>query len=497
MPKSTNDEWLARAALGAAVTVATWIVLPMPSAWAQASEGERPAGSTEGAAAPGGADAANKDKPEGDQAGGASADRGAGEARPEGAAAGGKSKAGAGKASKAEDKTKARAGAAKQQADAGEAAAEPQGDAGEAPAQRWVDQVHLSLGPFTFTPMVLVGVQVAPYAGDESLVQAGDVVERPGFRLRHARLGLAGAYEDLARFAVSMQLAADGDGAKISLRDAWAGYTQWSFLRAFVGARSVPFSRSALVGSGNGALIERPLVVRAMAPFHQIGAELDGDPWDGAFGYSAGVYNGFQRSDQFYSGYVENFSPLGNRFDGMAFAARLRSEPIGRLGPTVADEEQGPFRFGVGASYFYSHSGARDLHSAAGDALMKVAGFHLLAEALWSLSVPQAEPTVPTTGLEQVTSFGLVAEAGYMIIQDAFGLTARFEWIDPNTNTDDEGDNWLLTAGAGYQLLERLLKVQAEYTHREELHGLSLANDSVLVQFQLQLDPVKSTEESL
>jgi hypothetical protein len=251
------------------------------------------------------------------------------------------------------------------------------------------------------------------------------------------------------------------------------------------------------VGSGNGALAERPLAVRAMAPFHQIGAELDGDPWEGAFGYSAGVYNGFQRSDQFYSGFEENYSPLGNRFDGLAFAARLRSEPLGYLGPTMADEEQGPFRLGVGASYFYTHSGARDLHSAGGDALLKVSGFHLLAEALWSLSAPQAQPTVPTTGLEQVTSFAVVAEAGYMIVANTLGLAARFEYIDPNTNTEDEGDNWLLTAGAGYQLLDRLLKIQADYSHREELKGLAMANDSVLVQFQLQLDPIRSSEESL
>ena len=81
-----------------------------------------------------------------------------------------------------------------------------------------------------------------------------------------------------------------------------------------------------------------------------------------------------------------------------------------------------------------------------------------------------------------------------MILADALGIPARFEWIDPNTNTDDEGDNWLITGGASYQLLERLLRVQAEYTHREEMHGLSLANDSVTLQFQVQLSALAGPE---
>ena len=61
-----------------------------------------------------------------------------------------------------------------------------------------------------------------------------------------------------------------------------------------------------------------------MAPQHQVGVALDGSVWDGALGYTAGVYNGFQRSEYFYDGFVENDSPFGNRFDGLAYAARLK-----------------------------------------------------------------------------------------------------------------------------------------------------------------------------
>ena len=74
----------------------------------------------------------------------------------------------------------------------------------------------------------------------------------------------------------------------------------------------------------------------------------------------------------------------------------------------MADEHHSPFRFGVGASYFFSDGGARDIHSAGGDALIHAYGFHLLGEALWSLSNPADVPTQPTIEVEQVTSFAMV-----------------------------------------------------------------------------------------
>jgi hypothetical protein len=355
------------------------------------------------------------------------------------------------------------------------------------------EQAQLELGPLTLAPIVLLALQVTPYVGDDSFFQAGDIAEREGFRLRRGRLGFAGDFMERARFAVSTELSSSEDG-KVRIYDAWLGYTQFEWLRAYAGARTVPYSRSALARSGNAALIERPLAVRAMAPQHQIGAALDGELWEGKLGYTGGVYNGFQRSEYFYAGYEENYAPFGNRFHGLAYAGRLRAAPLGRLDPTIADERHSPFRFGVGASYFYSDGGAVNTHSAAGDALLHVAGFHLLAEALWSLADPDETPTVPTDAVEQVTAFAAVGEAGYMILEEMLGVTARFEWIDPNTNTDNEGDNWLLTAGASYQLLDRLLRVQAEYTHREEINGLSLANDSFTLQFQLQLSALAGAE---
>src|SRR6185436_7151553 len=138
--------------------------------------------------------------------------------------------------------------------------------------------------------------QASPYVGSDSSFQTGDIAEKGGFRLRRARLGFGGDLAARARFALSAELGG-GDEGTARIHDAWVGYTQFEFAQLFAGAHDVPYSRSAMVGAGDTALIERPLAVRAMAPFHQVGAHLEGHFAKGAFSYYAGAYNALPRTD--------------------------------------------------------------------------------------------------------------------------------------------------------------------------------------------------------
>ena len=349
----------------------------------------------------------------------------------------------------------------------------------------WRKRLYLDLGPVRLVPIVLLGAHATPYAGEDSLSQAGDIAEQGGFRLRRARFGFGGDIARKAEFRISAELGSD-NGGSVRVHDAWVGYTEKKFLQVYAGAQDVPFSRSALVGSGDTALIERPFTVRAMAPQHQVGAVVASHLADGALNLYFGGFNGLQRSDQFYSGYTENFAALGNRFDGLVYAPRVTTEPLGAL-DTIQDLDHSPFRFGAGLGYFFSDGGARDIHSVGGDFLIHVSGLHLLGEVIWSRSDPESVPTQPIVQVEPVTSIGVVFEAGYMIVKRTFGVSARFEFINPNTAVEDQADNWMLTAGPSYHLLDDAIKVQAEYTHREEIFESSLANDSVTLQLQLQL----------
>jgi hypothetical protein len=76
-----------------------------------------------------------------------------------------------------------------------------------------------------------------------------------------------------------------------------------------------------------------------------------------------------------------------------------------------------------------------------------------------------------------------------VIVPQTFGVAARFEIIDPNQRHDDESDNWLVQAGASYQLIEQLLEAKLNYVHRAERFGEAQSNDAVMLQFGLLLHP--------
>ncbi|WP_437783984.1 porin [Sorangium sp. So ce1097] len=371
-------------------------------------------------------------------------------------------------------------------AEAKAAAASPAAAGGEPLGPGLRERMRLAIGPLEVAPIALIALQAAPLVGDDALIQAGDSAEQPGFRLRRVRAGLYGDVAGLVRFAISTELAGGNEGTA-RVHEAWGGVTAMPALEVYAGARTVPFSRSAMTGAGDGALTERPLAVRAIAPFTQVGIQAEGHFQDRAFSYHAGVYNAFQRSDQFYTGHAESLAPLGNRFEGIAVAGRLATEPQGPLGRTIQDVARSPLRVGAGVDGFFSDGGARTLYGASADVLLHAAGLHALGEVLWTGASPKSVPTQPIAQVTSVTSLALVIEAGYMLVARKLGVSGRVEWIDPSVDVEDEGDNLVLTGGVSYHAVDDLVKAQLDYTHREELGGLSLANDTLVLQLQLSL----------
>ncbi len=329
-------------------------------------------------------------------------------------------------------------------------------------------------------------VQGIPYVGADATLEAGDPADRAGFRFRLARFGFEGRLLRRIPFEITAEFNSDVAGTAL-LHDAWFGYDRYKYLEIIVGTHDVPFSRSALTGAGDSALIERPFAVKAMAPFHQLGAHIEGHLWSGTLNYYAGVYNGLERNSQYFLGYVENSAILGNRFDGLTYAGRITSEPLGDMGRTMEDLHHGKFRIAAGADAFYSEGGTQGITGLSGDILLHYRGLHVLGEFLANRSTPAIQPTQPTTVSAVKTSLGAVVEAGYVVLRDRLGITARFERIVPDTQVKDESNSWILTGGASYHILHDFLKAQLDYTHREELYGVSLKNDSLVFQIQLNL----------
>lgn len=363
-------------------------------------------------------------------------------------------------------------------------ASEPKGFLDRVPQMR--EMIRLHAGPLEIAPVVLMQVQAIPYVGSDAFLQAGDPAERGGFRFRRARFGFDGRLYRRLAFRISGEFNSDVN-AVARLHDGWFGYNQYKFFQVYVGAHDVPFSRYALAPTGNISLIERPFAVRAMAPFSQLGVHVEGHLFGSGLSYYAGVYNALERTQQFFQGYTANAAVLGNRFEGLTYAGRLESAPLGPVSRNIQDLDHGKLRVAAGASVFYSNGGTRNILGAGGDFLLQARGVHVLAEFLANRSDPTLQPTQPTTQVSNLTSYGIVGEIGYVIVRSRFGATARFEWLDPNTGVKDESDSWVLGGGLSYHLFHDAVKAQVDYMHREERHGLSLKNDSVVLQLQLNL----------
>jgi len=342
---------------------------------------------------------------------------------------------------------------------------------------------HDETSDFEFDYVGLVQVQAAPWVGEDNLIQDGDLAEEPGFRLRRARFGLKGKAWSLMDFEISTQ----ADVYGIDLLDAWIGYRLGSEIGFTVGAKKVPFSRFALMGSGKGALIERPMGTTAMAPGRQLGLTIEGDIADGAFGYALGVYNGFERRTNFFEGYAHGAALLGNRLTRLATVLRLTTEPLGTLGSTMADIEGGDFRVGMGASGFYNGGTTTTTYGWEVDLHMKVAGFHLAAEYTQDHAAPVEKPTTSLTVPAEIGRSALAAELGYMILPAQLGLTVRGEMIDDNDGEESNGDVLVIAGGIQYYWHQTGLRAGLDFIHREELKGQARDNDSLVLQLQLEL----------
>jgi hypothetical protein len=357
-------------------------------------------------------------------------------------------------------------------------------DSGEWPDVR--KHLELNLGPVQLAPVVLMQAQAIPYVGSDALLQSADPAERGGFRMRRARFGVGGRLFRRVSFRISGEYNSDSRGTAL-LRDAWFGYDKFEPLQVFAGAQALPFTRSGTLDWSGSAMVDRPFSIRAMAPGQQLGLSARGNLFKGALSYNVGVYNGLQRSDHFFAGYTENASINGNRFDGLTYVAHLGSSPFGEIGNSLQDLKKGPFRLSVGAGVFYSNGGTRNILGVSGDVLAHWKGLHLLAEFVTNKSSPRTVPTQPSGQIDTAQSLAVVGEVGYMILKERLGVNTRVEWMNPNTSVKDESDSIVAGGGVSYHLLHNLLKTQLEFTHRQELTGKALKNDSLVLQLQLNL----------
>ncbi len=322
-------------------------------------------------------------------------------------------------------------------------------------------------------------LQLAMLTGDDALLSAGDAAEEPGFRLRRARLGVQAIYKERFYAAAVVDLL-ESEGT--ALHEAYVGWeSRW--LLVYGGLVKVPMSRSALLSSQSLQQAWRPVGVKGIAPFQQLGLHLGAKFWDEQIRVSAGFFNGLQRGDTFAAGWERLGPGAGNRFGGFAVAGRLDVEPLGTLGPGIADlhHSSDPL-LGLGGGVLFNRGETIRGLGFAADLAFKWKGISLLAEYLQDFSKPAFEPTQETIEITKVTRRAVVAQMGYAPIKGWLDVGFRFEMVDTNTEIDDEGDFFGFSGTVSLYALEGHLKVQLAYQHRMEREGATLDNDTFVLQ---------------
>lgn len=337
-------------------------------------------------------------------------------------------------------------------------------------------------------PIVLLQTQVGLLAGDDNMLVRGDVVEHPGsFVMRRARLGLAGHATERVTFALSLDLARNPLNGSSPLTDAFVSARWLKHQDLTVGAHMVPFSRYAMMNSGEQALAQMPKAVDAMAPYRQVGASIHGKYEIVGLQWWAGAYNSYERNINFFAGAVENSFISGNRTGGITVAGRVQLEPLGTIGPLAGDRgaRNKKFRFEVGGGALYGDAGATTSFAVSGDVHLKWYGAHLLFEYLIDSATPKDLPTVTSVIPATLKRSAIIAEAGYA--WRILNAAVRAEIIDPNSTVKDNHDETVISGAVGVQLPKYRARVQLQYDHRQESTGTALKNDTLFAQFQLKL----------
>ncbi|MCA9524584.1 MAG: hypothetical protein KC609_26640 [Myxococcales bacterium] len=344
----------------------------------------------------------------------------------------------------------------------------------------------LEMGDVSIYFSAMLQVQAAFFTQSGALLVNGDPAEQAGFKLRRSRFAIGGYVTHTIAFELELEVIKEAGEA--NLLAAWIGYERFPYAKFYLGAFKMPFSKSAMTSSAYLQLIERPLSVDMMAPYHQLGFMITGSVWHDRFSYQVGIFNGLARKPTALEGYETGIgASLGNRLSRYVTMVRLDFEPLGKIDPAPADFARNKFLFGMGAGYFFNDGKSIRIHAVSANLQMKAYGFSMLAEFLFDQTEPTRNQNEAITLSARVRRMAAYAQLAYMIITKPLGLELAFraEWLDDNRSVKDEGDQIVLTGGLNIYFIRNVAKFQINYVHRLELHGQEIKNNTVFAQLSL------------
>lgn len=326
-----------------------------------------------------------------------------------------------------------------------------------------------------------------------------------GFGLTRARVGFEGDYAERGSFKIELRTIPN-----VELLTARLRFEPTDWLSVIVGRFKVPFSRQELTSESRLQLIDRAAIIKA-TPGRQLGAALEVQTGFGAldddfFTLSLGIFNGESAKER---------APVNNIDENFLYAARLQIAPFGDAPLAEGDvrpvgERRNPV-LDVGTNVTLEtrgpNNGDYDQTNVGADLLFYWQGFSLYTEAFYRRRDYVDEDANPN-----FEGFGYNAQLGYFIpapyVRERLEIVARVEEWDPERAIDParEADLRPTSAGngpansGGEQAVRNYsgginwyfsghdLKLQANYTHRDQLENTQLSASSADVPLDVDDD---------
>jgi len=330
--------------------------------------------------------------------------------------------------------------------------------------------------------------------GDDSHpLVAGDPNDRPGFKIRRGRFGIAGKLGKPFRYKVMVGASSGFDTLDHTVRpdteefavlDAYMEWVPHELFEVRAGGHKVPFGGQQSQSSAGLALIERATVAEHIAPSYDVGLRLHGT--------IAGPQNVFAPDG--ISWYVGAYSGDGSVMTpddnlGLLWVGRLTvafGEDLG-WSESALDGTGFGLRIGGGAAFNFERESRDQMFGA--DLLLKVWRLSLRGEYLTAKRIPSYSGTEDPAFPEQFSRHGYLTQLGFMIVPNHLELAVRHDFYDDDLDAvDDYSAVRNFGGGANVFFLEGRVKVQLDYLHRYEVGDVTgIGNDTLLAQATLVL----------
>lgn len=293
----------------------------------------------------------------------------------------------------------------------------------------------------------------------------GDPEDDPGFKIRRARIGLAG---DLApELAFEVLFGAESPYDTWSETDTDVGLVDASFtwhragFSVSAGQQKVPYSREQLISARDLVFTERAVSTAHLVPDRETGV-VGG--WRGSgLDVRLGAFNG-------------TGSFLGDDNTGMLLAGRVEYANDPHRAFTTWGQVDS-LTFAVAGNGYYDDDLSTRTVGFGGDFLLRVSGLALLVEAhhvtLEPTSTDVSDPEVSDT----TPRLGGMAQVGYTV--GPLEPAVRVSMFDDHTGYEDNGDVLEVLGGVTWHLVDDVGRLGLGYVHRQERAGRAVPNDTV------------------